>query len=117
VREELLPCALGVMPFAYAGLMAVFLAAVLTRRGNPASVACALVAGAMTVALMQFGPIHMRGVEGVKPPRFSVGWQMTIGTAVAFVVCIIPSRRISSSSIPVLNSAIRIPRSEIHHGG
>jgi len=117
VREELLPFALGVMLFAYTGLMAVFLAAVLTRRGNSASVACALVAGAVSVALMQFGPVHLRGVAGVEPPRFSVGWQMTIGTAVAFVVCIIPPRRISSSSIPVLNSAIRNPQSEIHHGG
>jgi SSS family transporter len=92
-RDALLPFALGVMLFAYTGLLAVFLAAVGTRRGTDASVAWALITGAACVALMQFGPLHLPHDGEGHPPRFSVGWRMAIGTAAAFLVCIIPARK------------------------
>lgn len=93
--QTLLSFAIGVMLFAYTGLLAVFVAAVATRRGNPASVAWALVVGALVVAALKFGPmmedpvLAVRDRAGVMRP-LSVGWQMCIGTAAAFVVCIVP---------------------------
>jgi hypothetical protein len=51
----LLEFALQVMVFAYAGLLGVYFAAVLTPRGNSASVIASLIAGFVTVLLLQPG--------------------------------------------------------------
>ncbi len=90
----LLNFAIGVMLFAYTGLLAVFLTAVLTRRGNLLSVAAALATGAACVALMQFGPIRVEHeINGVLvQSRLSLGWQMLFGTLAAFIVCMIGPR-------------------------
>jgi Na+/proline symporter len=98
--ESILPYALGVMMYAYTGLLAVYCVALFTRRGSNASCIAAFVVGAMTVAALQFGPPMLdsvRIVEGVEvvetAQRFSAGWRMAIGFACAFVVCMMGKGR------------------------
>lgn len=88
--KQIIPFVMGVMLYAYTGLVAVFFCAIATRRGNSLSVVTALLTGAIVVALMQFGPIHL-GVppDATAPVRFSLGWQMLIGTVASFIVCIL----------------------------
>jgi SSS family solute:Na+ symporter len=78
----LIPFALGVMVYAYAGLLAVFVGVLLLRRGGVWSVRAALLSGAAVVGALQFTP----GL-GV-----SLGWRMTLGFAVALVVCVLGGR-------------------------
>jgi SSS family transporter len=74
---SLIGFALGVMAFAYTGLLGVFFSAVFTSRGSEKSVPYALVAGFLTVLALQ-------------PYTFGVGigfaWQITLGTVVAFAI-------------------------------
>jgi SSS family transporter len=98
--ETILPFALGVMMYAYTGLLAVYCVALFTQRGSNASCIAALVVGAMTVAALQFGPPlfdSVRVVDGAevveRAQRFSAGWRMAIGFACAFVVCMIGKGR------------------------
>jgi hypothetical protein len=72
-------------------MLAVFLTALLTRRGNSASVVAALVTGAVVVGLLQ------ERVMGWWSPRvwghavkLAWPWWMPVGTAAAFLVCIGP---------------------------
>ena len=70
--------ALGVMAFAYAGLLGVFFSALFTRRGNGRAVAWALAGGFATVLLLQ--PYLFGALTG-----FSVGpaWQLVFGSMVS----------------------------------
>jgi len=72
---SLIGFALGVMAFAYTGLLGVFFAAIFTKRGNATTVPFALAGGFLIVLALQ-------------PYSFglSIGfaWQITIGTIVAF---------------------------------
>lgn len=52
-RDEILPFVLGVMGFAYAGLLGVFFTALFTRRGNSTSAVLALFAGFVVVLMLQ----------------------------------------------------------------
>ncbi|MFK5938119.1 MAG: sodium:solute symporter [Sulfurimonas sp.] len=72
---SLIGFALGVMAFAYTGLLGVFFSAVFTSRGNALTVPLALIGGFVTVFILQpytFG-IHI-----------GFSWQIVIGTLVAF---------------------------------
>jgi len=93
--------AMGVMVFAYAGLVGVFLTAAFTRRGNTASVIAALLAGAATVAWLQYG-------MPAWDPEFELAWpwRMVAGTAVSFGVCIMGQRGITqtTSTLPRENT-------------
>src|SRR5690606_31912221 len=51
--QSLVDFALGVMSFSYAGMLGVFLCAVLTKRGNVKSVIAALIVGFLIVLLLQ----------------------------------------------------------------
>jgi len=73
----LLSFALGVMAFAYTGLLAVFASAIFTNRGSSKTVPLALMAGFITVFLCQ--PYILGG-------SFGFAWQILLGTVVAFVV-------------------------------
>lgn len=89
----LLPFAIGVMLYAYTGLLGVFLTALFTRRGNGRSVAAALVTGAVVVLLAERAPGWIRLLAddaGMMAgfPTLSLGWKMLIGTVAAFLVCI-----------------------------
>ena len=92
--QTLIDFALGVMSFAYAGLLGVFGAALFTRRGNVASVIAALVAGAYVVLLLQ--PWSLGWItERITGERFTLpfAFWLPIASAVAFGVCIIPPGR------------------------
>lgn len=74
---SLINFALGVMAFAYTGLLGVYFSAIFTSRGNEKSVLWGLFGGFATVLALQpytFG--------------FEIGfsWQMVIGTAAAFLI-------------------------------
>ena len=77
--------ALGVMVFAYSGLLAVFLTALFTRRGNSASAVAALLVGfASTLALRLAATLAL--------PVLSFGWQMLLATSLSFAVCCMGAR-------------------------
>ena len=91
--QRLVDFALNVMVFAYSGLLAVFLAAIFTRRGSARSAVAALATGFACVLLMQgafwdawTAPLGWRGV------RLSLSWQMLIGTLISFGVCCLARR-------------------------
>lgn len=89
-KKTLLDFALGVLTFAFTGMLGVFLAALLTRRGNSKTVIAALLAGALTVTLLQddiFG-WWTRHLLGASAARLAWPWWMPIGTVVSFVVCV-----------------------------
>lgn len=101
----LLAFALGVMSFAFAGMLGVFLTALLTRRGNNLSVMAAIVAGVITITLLQ-PAIFARWTPLVfgSPQKLAWPWWMPIGTAVAFLVCVIgrPAPRVAKPfAVPV----------------
>jgi len=81
----LLSFALGVMAFAYTGLLGVFGAAIFTKRGNTLTVPFALVSGFMTVLLLQ--PYVLgANLEVLVGFKFGFAWQILGGTIVAFGV-------------------------------
>ena len=92
-QTTLIGLALSVMTFAYAGLLAVFLTALFTRRGNTASVIAGLATGFIMIALLQ--PVVWKVWTGwlfgagsrVATLELAFPWHMTIGTAIAFGVC------------------------------
>ena len=77
----LLSFALGVMAFAYTGLLGVFGAAIFTKRGNAKSVLFSLIGGFTTVLLLQ--PYILGAVLEFK---LGFAWQILAGTVVAFGV-------------------------------
>jgi Na+/proline symporter len=85
----LLDFALGVMTFAYSGLLGVYFTLLFTRRGSSLSVMAALAAGFIAIALQQSYVVDMLGLpaswKGLAFP-----YQLCLGTAVAFAVCALP---------------------------
>jgi len=77
----LLSFALGVMAFAYTGLLGVFGAAIFTKRGSAKTVPLALLGGFMTVLLLQ--PYVLGNALDFK---LGFAWQILGGTVVAFGV-------------------------------
>ena len=77
----LLSFALGVMAFAYTGLLGVFGAAIFTHRGSARSVPFALLGGFVTVLLLQ--PYILGTVFSFK---LGFAWQILTGTLVAFAI-------------------------------
>ena len=79
----LLSFALGVMAFAYTGLLGVFAAAIFTKRGNAKTVPLSLIGGFLTVLLLQ---PYVLGTDLGLLLGFKLGfaWQILVGTLVAF---------------------------------
>ncbi|HSI05410.1 MAG TPA: sodium:solute symporter, partial [Myxococcota bacterium] len=73
----ILELVLGVMAFAYAGLLGVYFTAVFTDRGSNRSVVLALAAGFLVVLGLQLWS------------RVAFPWQLCAGTLVAFLVCVV----------------------------
>jgi SSS family transporter len=95
-HKSFLDFALGVMTFAFTGMLAVFFTALLTRRGNTASVLAALATGAVVVALLQDGVLGWWSAKWFgRPFKLAWPWWMPIGTGLAFLVCVSgrPARR------------------------
>jgi SSS family transporter len=84
--DTLIRFALGVMTFAYAGLMGVFLCVLLTGRGSTISVVAALVVGMAVIAASRYVP----AVAGL-----GIAWPywMVIGTAASFGACLLGKTR------------------------
>jgi hypothetical protein len=82
----LLEFALSVMTFAYAGLIGVYFTAVFTRRGNVASVLCALVLGFLTILFLQPYCLTFLGLKDVLP-KIAFPFQLCIGALVATLTC------------------------------
>ncbi len=92
--ESIINFVLGVMAFAYAGLLGVFFTALFTRRGSTASVIAAMVAGFLVVLMLQptimptwiawtaWTREHLSGVVIAAP------WRLVAGTIVATLVCL-----------------------------
>src|SRR5439155_22976182 len=87
-NDTLINFALGVMSFAFTGMLGVFLTALLTRRGNTATVLAALIAGVLVTALLQDGVLGPL-TERLLAHRYKLAsfWWMPIGTAVTFLIC------------------------------
>ena len=88
--QRLIDFALGVMVFAYSGLLAVFLTALFTRRGNSYSAIAALAVGFGSVLAMQFVKVDV-GLE--EPVSLAFGWKMLAATTLSFGVCCIGRRK------------------------
>ncbi len=73
----LISFALGVMAFAYSGLLGVFISAIFTHRGNSKLVPFALAGGFLTVLSMQS---YTFGLD------IGFSWQILLGTLVSFLV-------------------------------
>jgi solute:Na+ symporter, SSS family len=83
----LLEFVLGVMVFAYSGLLGVYGVAVFTKRGSTASVISALAVGFFSILLQQHYVVDSLDL----PPAMKAlafPWQLCIGTALAFVTCL-----------------------------
>ena len=88
-NTKLLNFALDVMSFAYSGMLAVFLTALLTRRGNKISVMGALITGMVATAVMWDGVWDK--IAGFQMAGF---WRMPIATILALAVCVSGRRRV-----------------------
>lgn len=91
----LLDFVLGVMAFAYSGLLGVYVIALWTRRGNSASVIAALGAGFVTVLLFQPWIVDRLGLPGAMR-GIAFPWQLCLGTAIAAAVCALGKPRPAS---------------------
>lgn len=85
---SLIDFALGVMTFAYAGLLGVFLTGTLTKRGNETTVVAALVAGVISILLLQpfiLGRLStaLFGFE----MELAWPWWMVVGGTISFIIC------------------------------
>ncbi len=93
----LLTFALSVMTFAYSGLVGVFVAALLTRRGSTASVVASLAAGFLLVLAMERSVwVAILGDDEPLPKRLDAivslafAWKLTVAAAVSFAIAILP---------------------------
>ena len=97
--SALLDFVLGVMAFAYSGLLGVYGVALFSQRGSSVSVIAAFIAGFLTVLAFQPYVIDSLGLplamKGVAFP-----WQLVIGTMVAAAVCLSASGKGVAQSAP-----------------
>lgn len=87
-EAPLLTFALGVMTFAYSGLLGVFFTALFTNRGSSASVVWALATGFVAIGLQQAYIVDMLGLPAAWK-ALAFPYQLCIGTAVAFFTCLL----------------------------
>jgi SSS family transporter len=93
-RGALINFVLGLMTFALSGMLAVFLTALLTRRGNSGTVIAALVTGFFVIAVLhdRVLPVWTKAVFG-HSAVLAWPWQMALATTVAFLVCVAGNRK------------------------
>jgi Na+/proline symporter len=91
-EAPLLSFALGVMTFAYSGLLGVYFTILFTKRGSSRSVIWALGAGFVTIALQQSYVVDVLGLPSAWK-SLAFPFQLCIGTAVAFGTCAIGNQR------------------------
>jgi len=91
--DILLNFALGVMAFAHAPLLGVFMVAILTKRGNTVSVIAALVAGAFAVLLLQ--PYMLQSWLDFE---LAWPWWSVIVGPISFVICLLGKGAIAAEN-------------------
>ncbi len=84
----LLEFVLGVMAFAYSGLLGVYFTAIFTTRGSSASVMAALAAGFVIILTFQAFIVDALGLPTMMK-TIAFPFQLCIGTAVATMVCLL----------------------------
>lgn len=100
-NTKIIDFVLGIMSFAYAGLIGVFATALFTKRGSPRSCIAAIITGFVAVTLMQ--PIVLRLIDNLlawmrsileldsdwslAAQKIAFPWQLLIGSMLAFAVC------------------------------
>jgi SSS family transporter len=82
--EGIIEFALGVMVFAYGGMLGVFLVALFTKRGSDRSAVLAMLAGAAVVVASRVIRARWPGVIDL-----AFGWEMTAATLVSAGVCLL----------------------------
>ena len=88
-QRGFLDFALGIMTFAFSGMLAVFFTALLTRRGNNTSVILALLTGIVAIAMMRDAPFKaITGWVTGTPRTIAWTWALPIATGLAFAVCV-----------------------------
>ena len=106
-EAPLLEFALGVMTFAYSGLLGVYFTILFTRRGSTRSVIWALAAGFFAIAVQQHYVVDLLGL----PPSWkslAFPYQLCIGTAVAFATCLLGSqRKVGRGEVPDKSGSAR----------
>ena len=94
--QTLIDFALSVMMFAYAGLLAVFLAALFTKRGNQTTAISAMAVGMALIVLLQpnlWSPhIPNSHTWWLSQIQIAFPWRMFIATSIAFLVCCLTRR-------------------------
>ncbi len=95
-NNTLLGFSLGIMTYAYSGLLGVFLTGIFTKRGNTISCICAMVAGPIIVFLLQpsFIPRWL-GVQIAWP------WWMVLGSLVSMLISAAGSAQKETSVIRI----------------
>ena len=88
--STLIDFALGVMTFAYAGLLGVYLTTLFTKRGSTASVLAALITGFVVVGMLQPNVVTWwTGIVGLAEFELGFPWRLTAGAVAATCVCLI----------------------------
>ncbi len=98
-NSPLLEFVLGVMAFAYSGLLGVYFTAVFTKRGSSASVIAALAAGFITILFFQPYVVDSFGLPAVLK-TIAFPWQLCVGTLVATLVCLIGNQLVKPDRQP-----------------
>jgi len=91
-NTPLLEFALGVMTFAYSGLLGVYFTAMFTTRGSSRSVIAALAAGFVAIGLQQSYVVDTLGLPAAMK-ALAFPWQLCVATAVAAGVCTMGRQR------------------------
>jgi solute:Na+ symporter, SSS family len=95
----LLDFVLGVMAFAYSGLLGVYATALFTNRGSSASVIAALIGGFVVILAFQGMVIDGLGLpDAMRDIAFP--WQLCIGTLAATLICMLGRQRPSPTESP-----------------
>jgi Na+/proline symporter len=88
----LLDFVLGVMAFAYSGLLGVYATALFTRRGSSASVIAALIGGFLVILMFQGVVVDALGLPAVMK-TIAFPYQLCIGTIIATLICMAGKQR------------------------
>ena len=88
--KTLLEFALGVMTYAYAGLLGVFIVAMFTRRGSGRSAIAALTTGALVILFTDRNIQSMLGID-MFLPNLALGWRLILGAGLSAAIAAIPS--------------------------
>ena len=95
--KTLLEFALGVMTYAYAGLLGVFVVALFTRRGSGRSIITALVVGALVILLTDRNVQTAIGIDSYLP-GLAIGWRLMLGAGLSAAIAAIPGISQSTAS-------------------